>query len=56
MSFEAQPRRALKRFSSTLTCFEALLGLVDDVNAALAANQLVVAVASTQGSTPECAT
>jgi hypothetical protein len=34
---------------STLTGLEAAIGLVDDVNAALSANQAIVAVPPTQG-------
>ena len=42
-------RNDLKREASALTGLEALLGLVDDINAALAANQLIVAMAAAQG-------
>jgi hypothetical protein len=38
-----------KAAASALTGLEALLGLVDDIDAALAANQLVVAMAAAQG-------
>ena len=42
------PLLKLGKHQSALTCLVAWLGLVDDVNATLAANQLVVAVAGAE--------